>query len=284
LINGVKKSFQVKLKLYVSKMNGTRMAFLFLVLCNSFQRKIPETPADRTKVFFTKTHNPDKSLSLIIFFKVLVHGKPLLLNKTYRNPFGEIFEITRLRFYVGDISPVYDEPGNKHISSPEYHLIDLSDSSSSLFEIPVESFFFQSLRLQLGIDSADQCQGAQTGVLDPLKGMYWTWNSGYLSLKMEGVSDASEQPAHLIAYHIGGYRPPYSTIQQILLTQDKMIRANQRGKIILEIPIELDRFFNGPTSLRIKEISDCTTPGDLAKKISENFAGSFTGFNPIANP
>jgi hypothetical protein len=220
--------------------------------------------------------NQEPGSTMIIQFEVNVHGTPLQLNKKYKNPFGENFEISRFRFYAGKIAPIYTDAGIKMKPSAAYYLIDFSDSASTIIEIPIKPGSCNEIQFQLGIDSIDQMQGAQTGVLDPVKGMFWTWNSGYLSFKIEGVSPESDQPAHMIAYHIGGYRYPYSSVWKFRIGTDKLISISKGDKIMVKIPIELDHFFDGPNPLHIKEISDCTTPGELARKISENFIGSFS--------
>ena len=53
----------------------------------------------------------------------------------------------------------------------------------------------------------------QGGVLDPIRGMYWTWQAGYIHWKIEGqfLSGAKSQ----FEYHIGGYRKPYGTAQLV---------------------------------------------------------------------
>jgi len=223
---------------------------------------------------------------LIIHFRAYIHGEPLQLNKKYKNPFGEIFSISRFRFYAGSIAPVYADAGFKNSMTPAYHLIDFSDSASTCIEIPSAAGACNGIQFQLGVDSADQGRGAQTGALDPAKGMFWTWNSGYQSFKIEGYSPLSAQPAHTIAYHIGGYRSPYSTVWKIRIytTDDELFRITKENKIIVEIPIELDYFFDGPAPLHIKEIPACTTAGALARKISENFIGTFTGLTLYQNP
>jgi hypothetical protein len=146
-------------------------------------------------------------------------------------------------------------------------------------EIPASAGLCNGIQFLLGIDSADQVRGAQTGVLDPVKGMFWTWNSGYQSFKIEGYSPLSTQPAHSFAFHIGGYRSPYSTVWNIRIytTDNELFRITQENKIIVEVPIEFDYFFDGSVPLHFKESAVCTIPGEQARKISENFVGTFTG-------
>ena len=53
---------------------------------------------------------------------------------------------------------------------------------------------------------------------------------------------------------------------------------------MIEIGMDLDYLFDGPTPIRIGEIPSCMKPGELARKISENFIGTFTGLTISPNP
>jgi hypothetical protein len=242
--------------------------FLFLLLAmGSFQKK-------------------EMDSTLVIQFRAYVHGSPLELNKKYLNPFGEAFEVTRFRFYTGKIAPAYIDASLKAKITSPYHLIDFSDSNSTRIELPVAAGNCHGIQLQIGVDSIDQSRGAQTGALDPAKGMFWTWNSGYINFKIEGNSPLSTQPSHLFEYHIGGYRNDNNTVWKIKLfsTNDESFLITKENKIVIEVGLDLDYLFDGPTPLRIRETSSCMMPGELARKISENFIGTFTGLTISPNP
>ena len=218
--------------------------------------------------------------NLILHFKATVDGQPFRLHKNYITPFGETFKLDMFKFYAGKITASYKgKPIKKTFSVSDYHLIDFDDSSGTSISLSVPESTYDKILFQLGIDSADQTSGAQTGALDPLKGMFWTWNSGYLGLKMEGISPQSHEPAHAFSYHIGGYRLPNNTVWTIELgmPNDQVIQVNKDGIITLDILIELDHFFDGSTPIRIRDIPACTMPGEPASKIFENFAGAFAG-------
>ena len=73
----------------------------------------------------------------------------------------------------------------------------------------------------------------QSGDLDPLKGMYWTWQSGYINFKIEGSSPyvvIKEQ----VCFH-WWFSTPFNAIQHVVL--DK----NSASDITVEI--KLDGFF-----------------------------------------
>jgi hypothetical protein len=252
----------------LQKIKGLSYSLLLLFVLGSFQK----TELDST---------------LTIQFRAYVHGVPLELNKKYQNPFGETFVITRFRFYAGKIEPVYTNANFKSRTSSHYHLIDFSDSATTRIELPVTAgIIYNGIQFQMGIDSADQRRGAQSGALDPAKGMFWTWNSGYINVKIEGNSPGSTQPAHIFEYHIGGCRAQYNTVWKIKLysTNDQSFLISKQHKIMIEVGIDLDYLFDGPTPIHISETASCMKPGKLARKISENFIGTFTGLTISPNP
>jgi hypothetical protein len=251
----------------VLRINGVALSILILLMTGSFQKK-------------------EMDSTLVIQFRAYVHGVPLQLNKKYLNPFGESFEISRFRFYTGKFAPLYTNEGFKSKISSRYQLVDFSDSSSTRIELPVTAGLCNGIQLQLGVDSADQSMGAQTGALDPVKGMFWTWNSGYINLKIEGNSPLSKQPSHIFAYHIGGYRSNNNTVWKIKLysTNDESFQISKENNIVIEVGMDLDYLFDGPTPLHINETPSCTMPGAMARNISENFIGTFTGLTISPNP
>jgi hypothetical protein len=102
--------------------------------------------------------------------------------------------IDKLRWYVS--LPPAGKKGSKA------WLLDLADSASldQQMSRPVNN----KISLLFGIDSAIQVGGVGTGALDPLRGMYWTWQTGYVQWKMEGAIrvDGVESPLEL---HLGGF-------------------------------------------------------------------------------
>jgi hypothetical protein len=98
------------------------------------------------------------------------------------------------------------------------HLIDASDSSSLIVPLVVpEGVKSEWLRFTLGIDSTTNVSGAMGGDLDPTKGMYWTWQSGYVNLKVEGRSPLVQSKDKRFQFHLGGYQPPFQCTQEVKL-------------------------------------------------------------------
>jgi hypothetical protein len=64
------------------------------------------------------------------------------------------------------------------------HLLDMEEGLACSIPDEAESVI-------LGIDSIQTVRTDFMGVLDPIHGMFWTWNSGYINVKIEGTSQTS---------------------------------------------------------------------------------------------
>lgn len=137
---------------------------------------------------------------------------------------GTTVRIATFRFYAG--VPVMNGDGQANLLPYEYHMVDAEDTASWSVSMPRSDppYFL------LGVDSLTNVSGAFGGDLDPIKGMYWAWNSGYINLKLEGTSPASPYPSREFELHLGGYLPPCATAQRVVLpepvTDDMVIRVD----------------------------------------------------------
>ena len=132
--------------------------------------------------------------SIQIQHQVKLGEVPLSLGVWQKSDSNVSVRIDKLRWYVS--LPTAGKTGSK------VWLMDLSDSASldQQMSRPVNN----KISLLFGIDSALQVGGVGTGALDPLRGMYWTWQTGYVQWKMEGAIrvDGVESPLEL---HLGGF-------------------------------------------------------------------------------
>ena len=74
----------------------------------------------------------------------------------------------------------------------DYHLVNQAIDSSLSFTISLAANKYDSVGFLLGVDSAGNTSGAQTGALDPLNDMFWTWNTGYV-MEKTGRNISSKQ-------------------------------------------------------------------------------------------
>ena len=197
----------------------------------------------------------------------LTQGIHLQDSSFYSNDKDSI-EIRTLKFYISGIQLNMDSDIVwKETNS--YHLIDASNeqSLSVPLTIPI-GIDFKRIIFNLGIDSATNVMGVQGGDLDPMRGMYWTWQSGYINFKMEGNSPLCKTRHHAFEFHIGGYHCPYNTFQCVSLPDHK-------AKEGINIYILLKELLSTIDLARTNQIM---TPGKEALWISKEVKKCFTTF------
>lgn len=163
-----------------------------------------------------------------IRFVPLYRGVPAVLNTPYSGASGEQLAFSTLRFYVSHIT-LY--AGGMAFPDPQQvHLVDLEDSAS--LAIRFWPATIDSIGFSVGTDSLTNVSGIYEGDLDPTKGMYWAWNSGYINFKLQGTSSASPNPDHSFELHLGGYLPPYPTLRRVVLPIGS---AQQEARIAFDL-------------------------------------------------
>lgn len=189
-----------------------------------------------------------------------IHNSELLLHKKYTlQESNDSIVFSNIKFYISD--PSFYNKGDI-IQSPtkRYHLVDLNNPESLILQTKAEDF--DEIQFNIGIDKQTNLDGVRGGDLDPLKGMYWTWNTGYINIKVEGVIYPNDAAFKVFKYHIGGFEPPVNTTQNVSLSKLK----NQ------PIVIDMDRFLD---LIDFNRDLMVLSPGVTAVELSSNFKKCF---------
>lgn len=197
-----------------------------------------------------------------------VYGEvPLVLDKLYANPGKDSLSLSSFRFYVSDIELIYSD-GSVYAEAESYHLLDAEDTASLLIEFKnAPSGKISTLRFQLGLDSLYSVSGALSGDLDPTKGMYWSWQSGYINVKLEGRSTDCPSRKNEFHFHLGGYLYPYKALRAIQLT----VPGEQQQELI--VLADVAQFFS---SLDLSQTYSVMIPGKEALSLSEKMEKIFS--------
>ncbi len=221
--------------------------------------------------------NDEKNGTLKITFVNKVKNNPIGLNTAvHSNPSGEIYTISKLKYYVSNVSLQFSGMAPL-VEKDSYHLIDESNAASLSFSFTGKASTYQAINFLLGVDSTRNVSGAQTGALDPLNDMFWTWNSGYIMAKMEGTSPASTQVNNKIEYHIGGFSGSNSVLKNFILAMPAgkplMVKEGKTTEVIIEA--NFDKWWQGASTVKIATSPVCVSPGALAKQIADNYINLF---------
>ena len=140
--------------------------------------------------------------------------KALKLQHIYLNQNNDSISFSTLKIYFSDFR-FKDKISGRITSIDTLIFYDLSDSSTNSFFNDLNLSNYECVAFTLGLDSSKNVSGELENAYDPLLGMYWAWNTGYINLKIMGESSAVPTNSHEFEFHLGGYRSPFATAQNI---------------------------------------------------------------------
>jgi hypothetical protein len=216
-----------------------------------------------------------------IQFNLLCNGEKLTPNVQYLNKSSELYSISAFKIYIGDIT-LSNTITQQKFTSSQYHLLNSLDSTSLIITQPLNKGTYNQLSFTIGIDSVHSVSGSQTDALDPINGMFWTWNTGYINAKLEGASPSSTAVGKTFTYHIGGFKSGENTQRIVFISLPPSLFINLDDGFYNEIVLDvnLEQWFQGNHNVSIAATPTITTPGGLAIKIADNYATLFS-FNRL---
>lgn len=224
----------------------------------------------------------DHPAKLLIKIKPVFNGRPLHLDTdTYITDHGDSVTISRFKFYTGHFRA---SNGQQMLNDAiPYHLINTEDSASLSFVIdcPKEAELKQ-ISFSIGVDSVDNVSGALDGALDPVKGMYWAWNTGYIHAKLEGRSHVCKTLHHAFEFHIGGYLSPNIAQRTVTLALPELRLAAGKTSCI-ELNADVAEWFKTPGIIDLSTTNNIVNPGKQAMLMADNYSNMFS-VKAVSNP
>ena len=223
-------------------------------------------------------HGESAGLPLRVEISHVVGAAPLRLGDQYSTAAGDGWSAERLRYYLSNFrlrrvdGSWFANPQSAD-SSRGYFLVDEADAASKQFQFgPVPPGSYGGLEFLVGVDAARNGAGAQTGSLDPARGMFWTWNTGYIFFLFEGHSPQSGDAAHALTYHVGGGSgaPAHS----VFLTFQSPLQITADSSAEVHLYADLARLFDGAHQLRPAALYSAMEP-QAAAEVGDNSAGLF---------
>ncbi len=212
-------------------------------------------------LFFQVLMAQQRNDSLIMQFHLRYDATPLASNQKYVSKNNDTLQIETFRFYISNIAIHY---ADNTVFKPKnrYHLIDLELPQSQRFPIDLYSKKqINTITFSIGIDSLANVSGALGGDLDPTKGMYWAWQSGFINMKMEGKSPSCNTRKNAFQFHIGGYVKPNNAIREIVIPMPKTQITNA-----ISVTVNLAKLFD---AIDLKKTNSIMIPGKEAMNIAD---------------
>lgn len=217
--------------------------------------------------------NPE---GITLNFQHFVGDKLLVLDDSiYTNSLNQTYTITKFNYYIGQIHLIKED--GKEFVINNHFLISEDEEKQNSKKIVVEKIpagKYTSIRFILGVDSLHNCSGAQSGALDPINTMFWTWNTGYIFMKLEGKSTFSSAIGNTLEYHIGGYKNPTNCIRTIFLPFAKPLVIEKKSMTEINFKTDLSEILKAPTTIDFTKTPTVNTLLN-ATIIADNYADIF---------
>lgn len=206
-----------------------------------------------------------------------VGNQPMVLNTgTYQNANGDSYTISLYKYYISNIKLTTDN-GTVFAEPNSYHLVNEDLAASKTFSISnLPAGNYKSVTFIIGVDSTANSSGAQTGDLDPLNGMFWDWNTGYIMAKLEGTSPQSTAPGNGITFHMGGYFGKNNVLRTVTLQLPTAAIVTSAKTPVINFNSDAATWFAAPNLINFAHTNVVTSAGGDAVSISQNYAGMFT--------
>jgi hypothetical protein len=205
----------------------------------------------------------------------------LAFNTPYTTAAGETIRITDLKYYLSNVQ-LLKADGTSWAAPDSYYLVDQAQTATQHLELKdVPAGDYTQLRLTIGVDSVRNTAGAQTGALDPLHGMYWDWNQGYIFLRLQGSSPAAPGNGGVF-YDVAGFRRPYNTIRTVTLPMPGGAPLHIRADATPNMHVKANvlKMFDGPSRISFRQVSN-VAGGAEAVQLANNYAAGMFSIDHI---
>jgi len=214
-------------------------------------------------LFFHSIVAQEKKDSLRLQFHFKFDNASLKTNHSYISKQQDTLQVDAIRFYVSDIQIQFAD--NTFLKSDTSHLVDLEIPASQQIPLGLNNKKeIKKIIFSVGVDSLACVSGALSGDLDPAKGMYWAWQSGYINMKIEGKSASCKTRKNQFQFHLGGYLKPYNALRTIAL--------EPKNSQTINIALDLANFFS---EVPLSQINSVMIPGKRAIQLTDTSVKMF---------
>ncbi len=195
---------------------------------------------------------------------------PFYMNTPLLHPMSkDTISVNLLKYYVSNIV-LTNANGSKYIVPESYYLISPEENSIEVKDVPAGDY--TGMEYIIGVDSARNNSGIQTGALNPSNGMFWSWSTGYIFVRIEGTSPQS--PTGMFLYHLGGYTSPFNAINKRNFTFDQeVLTVAPTAKPTVHFTVNVAKIWHGP--VKVADLNVIHNVGDNAVSMAKNYSDGF---------
>ena len=217
-----------------------------------------------------KEETPAPTLgNLKVKFDNVVGSADLKLNTDkYTNANGDTFSVSMFRYYVSNVK-LRRKSDQTWVKLPvTYNLIEEGVKSEFSFS-NVTAADYDKIQYVVGIDSATNFYNDYSGDLNPDKGMFWTWSTGYVFLKVEGKYFNNPNADKSLVFHVG-------TVANLRTIELPLTNALVGGKTLtLSVKSDLAKVFDSPNKINFATTNNVMM-GPTTTQLANNYSNMFS--------
>ena len=190
----------------------------------------------------------------------------------YTNAAGNQYSVSLLKYYLNSF--ILTKSDGSIFSANNYTLIDAADANKQSFTINnVPNGIYNNAKFFIGVPLSRNHSGVQDGDLDPMYNMIWTWNTGYIFFKHEGLYKDTNGVSQALVFHYG--------TDNALATVQVPISVDVEGNTkTVYLKFNLNNLYKSPHQINFNQYNyqQSTTQADSIwiVKLKANFANTFS--------
>jgi uncharacterized lipoprotein YehR (DUF1307 family) len=207
--------------------------------------------------------------------QTLAIGTPVIHPMKY-----DTLTFSKFKYFISNVK-FKKADGTYWTETESYHLVDLATAESlqlNFKDLPAGTY--TEMEYTIGVDSARNVSGAQTGALTTTNDMYWGWKSGYIMLKAEGKYKDNNLDKTFV-FHLGGFSGENNIVTKRTMKFEDAntltIIKDKRSKISVEVNPGL-LWHSAPS---VKEVNKIHDTGAAAKLMALGESGMGFFSNPM---
>ncbi len=218
--------------------------------------------------------------SVVINFNHMAGFNALVMDNAvnYVNANSDTFSVQVFKYYISNIK-LTSKDGTVFSEKESYHLIDAGNPNRTAFTVAnVPYGDYTSVSFIIGVDSARNCSGAQTGDLDPALGMFWMWDTGYIFAELVGHSpqDTAAGLNHMFTYAIIGYQGQYKAMKTVTIPFYNDAKVAATATPTVNLKTDVLEWFKTPHTISIAAVPFTDVPNQVTLNFADNYADMIT--------
>ena len=202
----------------------------------------------------------------------------MLFRSQYTSTDGIKFKLSDWRYYVSNFVLI-KEDGTEYPIADKVLLINIANADYSLDSVPVGNY--KGFKFTVGLDSLTNHKDPTLySASNPLSlqspSIHWSWNSGYIFMKIEGKYDSTVAQLggtsinQSFFFHVGTDK-----LKQVIDYTDQPFSVVSGADKELHIEMDFLKILNS-VNLRTENATHTMDNMPLATKVSNNWKTSFT--------